>query len=733
MAGRVDPKTKKFTDGQDRLAYIGIDKKTNKMYLVRQAGAGSMYYEVAPEPNHDLEYHQPDLKVITTQFVTKESVDEKISQDALKLWNDGYFSKANSPEEMVIMAMMKGSGDSIPEDKLRDEALKLWNEGYFEDAVNDEEIVSMAYMKGQSMKTKRPNEVVEGNGDKEFEIREAIAHGIYDGLEKAHKELKAKFPDMTDKEFYEAGSEAMESAMLHAEFLEIGESVKEMQEAIAEELKGIEADEGCGGMSKEEKKWKAIGKAIKKKKKAHESADPNLNKDAMSQVPDKEKSTKQDTGALKVDNGPSDKDPNLNKDNMGKAPDNPGEVKQGAGSLDKDKNAGTAGDPNLAKDNVAKAGEKAGEPGKQGDSSINKDAGPSAKDPNLNKDDVKKVGDIKLKDSKDPNLSKENMGQEAGSQAPVKQDKSALNVDQNKGKAGDPNLNKDDVAKVGEGKLPTNPAGEVDQKYINDLLEKHGLKEEAGKEQKKSVREHKVVEGNDPVEGGEWFEVFIDKGEAEGTETIANSNSYKGAQEIKADLEKNNSGNKYGIDKWHMVKGTPEPIDDWKPEQEDKKTEESVEVKVVGLTAVPHVAEPKSIAPESTDVIESMRKESESMIIQEGIGLAPKKDGAKGDTPKARIEALAAELAAEEDKTSKKDAVDIKKALELLIAKKTKEFEEALHDMDTAVRDTFIDYYDNFGKDKKALKDIRNALPGWDIAENRDDAAGLEKVIAGLR
>jgi hypothetical protein len=53
----------------------------------------------------------------------------------------------------------------------------------------------------------------------------------------------------------------------------IGKGVREtVTEAdIAEELKAVEADEGCGGMSKKEKKWHAIGKAMKKKKKAHEA------------------------------------------------------------------------------------------------------------------------------------------------------------------------------------------------------------------------------------------------------------------------------------------------------------------------------------------------------------------------------------------------------------------------------------------------------------------------------
>lgn len=47
----------------------------------------------------------------------------------------------------------------------------------------------------------------------------------------------------------------------------IGKGVREtVTEAdIAEEIKAIE-NEGCGGMSKEQKKWKAIGKAMKKKK-----------------------------------------------------------------------------------------------------------------------------------------------------------------------------------------------------------------------------------------------------------------------------------------------------------------------------------------------------------------------------------------------------------------------------------------------------------------------------------
>lgn len=415
-----------------------------------------------------------------------------------------------------------------------------------------------------------------------------------------------------------------------------------------------------------------------------DSKDPNLSGDAMSKAPEKETPVKQDTGALKVDNGPTDKDPNLSKDNAAKAAEKPGEVKQGAGSLDKDKNGGSAADPTLNKDNVAKAPEKAAAPGKQGDSSINKDDGPTGKDANLGKDNVKKIGDIKLRDSVDPNLSKENTHQEAGSQAPVNQNKAALDVDKNKGKEADPNLNKDDVKKVGEGKLPASPEGEVDQKYINDLLEKHGLQET---DEEKAKREKAAKEAKDKKEADEKAE--------------------KEKKEAKEKAEK--------------------------AAKEKKEKDESIQFEVKGLTAVPHVAVPESQAGESTEVIESMRKESEGMILQEGIGLAPKKDGAKGDTPQARIEALIAELAAEDDETAKKDAADMKKVLALLVAKKDKEFEKALHGLDTSVRDTFIDYYDNFGKDKAALKVIRAALPGWEIGEAADDMADVEKTITGVR
>jgi hypothetical protein len=53
--------------------------------------------------------------------------------------------------------------------------------------------------------------------------------------------------------------------------------------------------------------------------------------------------------------------------------------------------------------------------------------------------------------------------------------------------------------------------------------------------------------------------------------------------------------------------------------------------------------------------------------------------------------------------------------------------------MDTSVRDTFIDYYDNFGKDKAALKAIRAALPEWEIGEAADDMEGVEKLVTGVR
>lgn len=481
-----------------------------------------------------------------------------------------------------------------------------------------------------------------------------------------------------------------------------------------------------------------------------DSKDPNLSGDAISQAKEDEKPVKQDAGALKVDNGPTGKDPNLSKDNATKASEKPGEVKQGAGSLDKDKNGGSAADPTLNKDNVAKTPEKAGEPGKQGDSSLNKDEGPSGKDPQLNKDNVKKIGDIKLRDSVDPNLSKENTHQEAGSQAPVKQNKAALDVDKNKGKEADPNLSKDDLKKVGEGKLPTDPAGEVDQKYINDLLEKHGLQETAeekekrekaekeAKSKKKGMRERRALKEDEGYkEGEEWYEVFIDRGEESGTETLeGDADTYAKALEIKAKLEKENPGNKYGIDKWRMVGGFAEPIDGWTPEKEAaaaKEKSESIEVEVVGLTAVPHVAEPKGSASESTEVIESMRKESEGMILQEGIGLAPKKGEKTGKSYQDRIEALAKELEAETEAISKKDAADMRFIVKAIADKNYSAAQNRFADMDTAARDTFIGYFTNDSKDKKALELIRDVMKGWDIGEATDDAAAVEKVIAGLR
>jgi hypothetical protein len=73
--------------------------------------------------------------------------------------------------------------------------------------------------------------------ERSFDIREMIAHEIYGGLEKAYSSAKAKYTDMTDNEFYNAGSEAMESAMLHAEFLDLQFPSESVQEKKYKEIK----------------------------------------------------------------------------------------------------------------------------------------------------------------------------------------------------------------------------------------------------------------------------------------------------------------------------------------------------------------------------------------------------------------------------------------------------------------------------------------------------------------
>jgi hypothetical protein len=140
-------------------------------------------------------------------------------------------------------------------------------------------------------------------------------------------------------------------------------------------------------------------------------------------------------------------DPNLSKDNVKIAPDKETPVKQGEGSLDKDKNKGKATDPNLSKDNISKAGTETAETKPKGETH-----GAPALDAT----------------SKPANPS-----------GTVHQNKGALEVDMNKAGAKAPAL--DGAKKVGEGKVPDLESANAEG-IIQDLLEKHGLKEEHGPE-----------------------------------------------------------------------------------------------------------------------------------------------------------------------------------------------------------------------------------------------------------
>ena len=128
----------------------------------------------------------------------------------------------------------------------------------------------------------------------------------------------------------------------------------------------------------------------------------------------------------------------------------------------------------------------------------------------------------------------------------------------------------------------------------------------------------------------------------------------------------------------------------------------------------------------------------ETKKVGEGIGLAPGSGGVRGKTPKERLELFIKELRAEnagQDETSKKDAADIEKALKMLEAGKNKQAEQILYDMDTAVRDEFLRYYTNDGKDKRANDAIRQALPEWGIYEGKVpdvSKANIEGIIKDL-
>jgi len=69
-----------------------------------------------------------------------------------------------------------------------------------------------------------------------------------------------------------------------------------------------------------------------------------------------------------------------------------------------------------------------------------------------------------------------------------------------------------------------------------------------------SVRKHNVSEGNDIKEGDTWFEVYEELGD-NGQDTIVSAPTLEGAMKAKSELEKENPGKAYGIDKWKMENG----------------------------------------------------------------------------------------------------------------------------------------------------------------------------------
>lgn len=56
-----------------------------------------------------------------------------------------------------------------------------------------------------------------------------------------------------------------------------------------------------------------------------------------------------------------------------------------------------------------------------------------------------------------------------------------------------------------------------------------------------------------------WYEIFVDKGEKEGTETIQAYSNLKVAKLYVKEFRK--QGIKCGLDKWCLVNGSPENVD----------------------------------------------------------------------------------------------------------------------------------------------------------------------------
>ncbi len=90
-----------------------------------------------------------------------------------------------------------------------------------------------------------------------------------------------------------------------------------------------------------------------------------------------------------------------------------------------------------------------------------------------------------------------------------------------------------------------------------------------------SVRKHNVSEGNGIKEGDTWFEVYEELGD-DGQDTIVSAPTLEGAMKAKSELEKENPGKAYGIDKWKMENGESISI----PMEGEKPAESASEAKM---------------------------------------------------------------------------------------------------------------------------------------------------------
>ncbi len=114
--------------------------------------------------------------------------------------------------------------DLTPEAQERLKPLYHGNIGLSPLAVIDVEEEALGEARKGIKEDAEPSAAAPSNGDRELDIREIIANEINDPMLKAYNAVKAKHADVAKQEFYDIAYEAMESVLIHAEYLQ--ESIK---------------------------------------------------------------------------------------------------------------------------------------------------------------------------------------------------------------------------------------------------------------------------------------------------------------------------------------------------------------------------------------------------------------------------------------------------------------------------------------------------------------------------